>query len=166
MGRGSFKYCKTFLSVYSYVSDNPAPLLLAAFLNLLYFEWSPPWNFKSYLDVYILTFDLTSYLIIYFDILYAILSAAESCDLSFATLWSWACCSGRGILWCSTCSWVRSDHLHSDQVLALRVRRGTLGSSTCSWRPAGNTLDSELFLKSYRPSKPDFNSMNNTLWRP
>ena len=45
-----------------YTEERKPPQRMISVKKLLYFEWSPPWHFKSYILTYILTFCLTFYL--------------------------------------------------------------------------------------------------------
>ena len=123
--------------------------------KIFYFEWSPPWHFKTCLDIYSdilpnILFDIYSDIIfgilfviysdslseIYSDILCGILSDIYSDMLSV--------CLGLAVRVRQNTAILRlqlgSDGEHSDPQLAVRVRQGTLRSCDCSWGPVGNTL--------------------------
>ena len=108
--------------VSSLSSTSPWSLSLTPPSNFFYFEWSPPWHFKTCLDIYsdILPNILSD---IYSDIIFGILFVIYSDSLS--EIYSDILC---GIL-----SDIYSDILSVCLGLAVRVRQGTLRSCDCSW---------------------------------
>ena len=105
-------------------------------LKLLYFEWSPPWHFKSYILTYILTFYLTFYLTSILIFYLAYLPAFYLVYiLAFYHIWH--------IFWHSMWHsfshigpWLRSSGAHCAQNLAVEVQPCPLSSEAGSWGPA------------------------------
>ena len=99
--------------------------------------------YLAFFLAYVLTFSLTFFLAylpgISSDIISGILSA-----VSWEILWGWGP-AGNTAIWRLQ---LRSGGDHSDPVLAVRVRWGTLRSSACSWGPAGTTLILSLLFGS------------------
>ena len=146
--------------------------------KLLYFEWSPPWHLFVVVSniasgrIYglwynLLTFDSGILSGIYSDILSGILCGISTDIFSgiVSDIFSAICFGIRSgissdiLFWHSICYifedslWSRSGWEHSDPVLAVRVRWGTLRSSACSWGRHGVRLVSakwDLFLDMQR----------------